>query len=253
MISRKQNRENKNKRWGGNNFILDNKGGAGNVRRGENKRRIYLSDILSWVKGNKKKVAIFFFVVVYLFFWMWYFGEKNVSVDDGVSKNLNVETSVEEDWSTNGDEEEEGFSRDSLGSFWLEVQTDNLQVKAPIHNGITSDVLERGIGRHVTTALPDEDGNMVISGHRWKFGKNPSYKVFEDLDELKNGDRVFVHYDGKVYEYEVYESGVVRDNEDGAREILKKTDDKILTLYTCTPKYTALKRLYYRAKFIKND
>ncbi len=44
---------------------------------------------------------------------------------------------------------------------------------------------------------------------------------------------------------------MVKPNDKGVEEILKKTDEPILTLYTCTPKYTSLKRLYYRAKLIK--
>ena len=133
-----------------------------------------------------------------------------------------------------------------FGDFWIQIDTDDLKLKAPIVDGVTPDKLALGVGRHKTTALPDEEaGNMVLSGHRWLYGDKPSYKVFEDLDKLNIGDKVKVHYEGKDYTYKITERKVVKDDD---VSILDQTDDRTLTLYTCTPKYTALKRLVYIAK-----
>jgi LPXTG-site transpeptidase (sortase) family protein len=62
---------------------------------------------------------------------------------------------------------------------------------------------------------------------------------------------VKVHYGNKVFEYEIYENGTVKPNEEGVEEILKRVDKSILTLYACTPKGTALKRLYYEARLVE--
>ena len=201
-----------------------------------------------------RSVLILVFMIVYVLFWVWFFGERNVAVTHtdlniGNSK-VNKHTTVDSEVVRNKEEHEEKkeFSKEQLGNFWLEINTEDVKVKAPIVNGIEDDDLKKGLGRHKTMAMPGENGNLVISGHRWKVGSNPSYKVFEDLDKLKNGDKILVHYDNKVFEYEIYDDGVVKPNEKGTEEILKRTSEPILTLYTCTPKYTSFKRLYYRAK-----
>jgi len=204
---------------------------------------------------NKKTIWLMILAVGYILFWVWFFGDRNVSVrqDNGTQNNKTEVQQTQIKNKENKNENKREFTEKDLGTFWLEVQTDKVKIKAPIVNGIKDSDLDRGLGRHRTMAMPGEKGNLVISGHRWKFGNNPARTAFIDLDKLKKGDKVKVHYGQHIFEYEIVESGVVKPNDKGVKEILKKTDEPILTLYTCTPKYTSLKRLYYRAKLIKND
>ncbi len=210
--------------------------------------RIHLTSIKNYIYKYKKPMIIGIFAVGYIVFWFWYFGERDIAIEDDSTQIKREETVMEDKNEKNSTKE---FSQEDLGDFWLEINTDEIKTKAPILDGIEPKILDKGLGRHKTTALPWQNGNMVISGHRWKFGNKPSYKAFEDLDKLKNGDTIQVHYGSKVFEYEVYESDVTFPNKKGGQEILKQTSEPILTLYTCTPKYTALRRLYYRAKLIK--
>jgi LPXTG-site transpeptidase (sortase) family protein len=214
---------------------------------------------LSFVKKNKKIIITVTLMLGYVLFWFLYFNEKDVGLKN---ENLIVgqQTQLANDDKKiknkeNQDEDKnkkKEFSESDFNNFWLEINTDDLKIKAPIINGIQQEDLAKGLGRHKTSALPnDKGGNLVISGHRWKFGGNPAYKIFEDLDKLKNGDRVIVHYGGREFKYEVFESGVVKDDKKGFNEVMQKTDKKWLTLYTCTPKYTSLKRLYYRARIVE--
>ncbi len=210
--------------------------------------KINLADIKNYIYKRKKPIIIGIFAIGYIVFWFWYFGERDIAIKDSPPQ-VKQEKVIIKDKDKNSNKKE--FSQKDLGNFWLEINTDNIKTKAPILNGIEPETLDKGLGRHKTTVLPGQNGNMVISGHRWKFGNKPSYKAFENLNKLKNGDRIQVHYGNKVFEYQVYEKGVVSPNEKGGKEILKKTSEPILTLYTCTPKHTALRRLYYRAKLIK--
>ncbi len=202
---------------------------------------------------NKKTIWLMVFAGGYILFWMWFFGDRNVGVQqvNGTQSNKTEVQQTQIKNKENKNENKREFTEKDLGTFWLEVQTDKVKIKAPIVNGIKDSDLDRGLGRHKTMAMPGEKGNLVISGHRWKFGNNPARTAFIDLDKLKKGDRVKIHYNKHIFEYEIVESGVVKPNDKGVKEILKKTDEPILTLYTCTPKYTSLKRLYYRAKLIK--
>jgi LPXTG-site transpeptidase (sortase) family protein len=210
--------------------------------------------VLSFLKKHQRKIFIGVFLLGYIFFWSWYFGDRNVGLNEeqGVKNTQEKKIIVTQEIESEKKQDKKEFSKKDLGSFWLEIDTNEIKVKAPIINGTEDNDLDQGLGRHRTSAMPGENGNMVISGHRWKFGGNPSYKAFEDLDKLEEGDKVKVYYDNKVFEYEIIGNGnVVSPNKKGGKEILKKYDQPMLTLYTCTPKRTSLRRLYYRAKFVQ--
>lgn len=132
-----------------------------------------------------------------------------------------------------------------FGDFWIEIDKEGYNLKAPIIGGVEKDDLKRGVGHHSTTALPNpESGNVVLSGHRWLPGSNPANTVFRHLDKLAIGDSVSIFHEGSEYVYTVRESKTVSND---AVEILDETDSPQLTLYTCTPLFTALKRLVYIA------
>ncbi len=216
-------------------------------------------------RKKKSRFPVLFLLLIVVVaigsFWYFKFG-KNDSGDNMVidvasnretERNSQTEEGNGEMNSSEGDEQSNETENEipPLGDFWLEINTDNLKIKTPVVHGITPQKLELGAGRHKTSALPsDETGNMVISGHRWKEGGRPADVVFEDLDKLQKGDIISIHYKGMIYDYEVTDEGVVDDDEHGYKTIMAKTKDKILTLYTCTPKYTSLRRLYKRAKFV---
>ena len=187
----------------------------------------------------------------YVIFWIWYFSERHVSLErqeEAVIQTARDNSEKEDNKVARKEEKSKEFTDDDLKNFWLEINTSDVKIKAPIVNGVSDEDLDIGIGRHKTTALPGEEGNIVLSGHRWKLGRNPAYKVFKDLDKLENGDRVVIHYGWETFEYEIYKSGVVKDHGEGAKEVMEKIEGENLTLYTCTPIGTAFRRLYYRAK-----
>lgn len=133
--------------------------------------------------------------------------------------------------------------------FQLIIETDKLHISGDIIRGVTDDALGSGIGRHVTTGYPNkEGGNMVLSGHRWYPGDNPYSTIFADLNLLQTGDKIVVLYQGSRYHYEVTEQKVVAATD---ISILEPTAEPMITLYTCTPKYTSLERLVYRARLVE--
>lgn len=151
-----------------------------------------LKAILKWLKvitfKHKKWIILLVFVVGYILFWMWFFGERNVAVDerkDVDSQEVVVEVKNDKGSDNQKKEKKKEFTEADLGTFWLEVNTEKVKIKAPIVNGIQDSDLDRGLGRHKTMAMLGEKGNLVISGHRWKFGNNPARTAFIDLDKLK--------------------------------------------------------------------
>lgn len=146
----------------------------------------------------------------------------------------------------------------NLGDFYLEINTDDVKIKAPIVEGVTPSNLDQGVGHHTETPFPNrESGNVVLSGHSWLPGgdKYQSRTVFIDLDKLKIGDEVKTYYKGKEFVYKITERKIIEVESDGTQkgdtDILEKTDKPQITLYTCTPKYVDTnKRLVYIGELV---
>jgi sortase A len=114
-----------------------------------------------------------------------------------------------------------------------------------------SSSLDRGIWHRPNTSTPDKGGNTVVAAHRFQYTSGP--KTFYNLNKLKVGDKITVFwYDSKnigyEYIYEVNKSFIVPPT---AVEIENQTSkENILTLFTCTPLWTAKDRLVVTAKLL---
>ena len=109
--------------------------------------------------------------------------------------------------------------------------------------------LEQGVVHYPNTALPGQNGNTVIFGHSsndwWQPG---NYKfVFVLLDKLVPGDTFSVNYNSKRYIYSVTNTKIVEATDVG---VLSPTPDPTITLITCWPAGTSLKRQIIQAKQI---
>lgn len=118
-------------------------------------------------------------------------------------------------------------------------------VDTPITEGIGPEALSKGVWRRPQSSTPDAGGNTVITGHRFLYASGP--KTFYHLDKMSLGDRFFIFWDGKEYDYEVEEIFTVTPDR---VDIEDNTDRSIVTLYTCTPLWSATHRLVVRAKLI---
>jgi sortase A len=117
-----------------------------------------------------------------------------------------------------------------------------LDLRQPINEGNSLAAANHGTWRRPQTATPSETNNTVIVGHRFTY-KGAS--VFYHLDKLTIGDKIVVYWEGQAYHYEVIATKIVPPS-DGSVEA--STNQKLLTLYTCTPLWTAENRLVIIAK-----
>lgn len=122
-------------------------------------------------------------------------------------------------------------------------------------NNTTKEVssnLEKGVIQVNGTALPGEKGNVYITGHSsnylWTTGDYKS--IFSVINRLVAGDLVYVNYGGTVYVYKVYDQKVVAKDD---LSIMAKTNDSRLSLVTCWPLGTSLKRMVVLANQIYPD
>ena len=109
--------------------------------------------------------------------------------------------------------------------------------------------LKKGVVHYPDTARPGEKGNVFIIGHSsnyfWRAGDYD--QVFALLDKLKNGDLISVYYRGKKYDYSVFEIFQVKPQEIW---IMDSANEPIITLMTCWPVGTNLRRLAVRGKLV---
>ncbi|MBI4164380.1 MAG: class D sortase [Acidobacteria bacterium] len=90
--------------------------------------------------------------------------------------------------------------------------------------GMDKRTLRVGAGHLPGSALPGQDGNVVIAGHRDTF--------FRPLRGIKVGDEINLTSPEGQYRYQILWSRVVPPNETQA---LEPTSDASLTLVTCYP------------------
>ncbi len=135
---------------------------------------------------------------------------------------------------------------------------DKIGVNAPIIWNVAEDQivnqLANGVVQYAGTALPDQGkGNVFITGHSSGYWWNhDAYnEVFALLDNLSNGDKIALTYNGKKYTYEVYNKVTV--NPDQLEVLQNSQDNKMLSLMTCVPVGTSLRRLVVQAKIIADQ
>ena len=100
---------------------------------------------------------------------------------------------------------------------------------------------------------PGQVGNTVIAGHSSNdFIDSGNYKfVFALLERMKKGDVFYVNYKGIRYTYSISRIRVVLPND--VNSLTANTTAPEVTLLTCTPLGTALKRLLVTGTQISPD
>ena len=99
--------------------------------------------------------------------------------------------------------------------------------------------LSKGAWHIPLTSDPEKGGNMVLSGHRFRF-RPPNNTTFYLLNEIARGDKFIIYWKGKEYDYEVSETKVIQPTQ---IEILNNTENPQVTIFTCTPLFTTKQRL----------
>ena len=121
------------------------------------------------------------------------------------------------------------------GSAIAHIRIPHIGVDKIVVQGVRVPDLKQGPGHYPTTSLPGQHGNASIAGHRTTYGA-----PFNRLDELNNGDAIFITTKQGAFCYEVADKKVVKPSD---LSVLNNTSDDRLTLTTCNPKYSAATRL----------
>jgi len=113
-------------------------------------------------------------------------------------------------------------------------------------------ILKKGVAHAKGSAYPDQDGNVFLFAHSTDAFYNVAHynAVFFLIGKLEKGDEIDIFYKDKRYKYEVIEKAVVSPDMLG-QYVKEHTGGKTLTLQTCYPPGTTLKRLIVIAKQVE--
>jgi len=116
-------------------------------------------------------------------------------------------------------------------------------------NGID---LKKSLIQYANTAFPGRFGNTVIFGHSVlpQFFNPKNYvTIFSTLPTLSPKDEIIITYDKVKYKYVVEK--MIEVSPSDVSILAQRYDDSYLTLITCVPPGTYLKRLIVRARLTK--
>ena len=111
------------------------------------------------------------------------------------------------------------------------VEIPSIDVRLPIYHGESEDVLTKGAAHLEHTSFPigGESTHVCISAHCGY----PTQKFFDDIDELENGEEIYIYVLDRTLKYTVTDSDVVEPDDSSKLEVVQGKD--LLTLVTCTP------------------
>ncbi len=109
---------------------------------------------------------------------------------------------------------------------WGKSRSSSIGLTAMIEEGDNGGILRRAVGHVPGTALPGQQGNVVIAGHRDTF--------FRPLRNIHKGDEITLTTLRGSYRYRVDSTEVVGPQD---TEVLDDSPGAILTLVTCYPFY----------------
>lgn len=121
-----------------------------------------------------------------------------------------------------------------------------IKAKIPIIEGSNASELAKGVGHYHTSALPGENNQIVLSGHR--------DTVFRKFYKLRIGDTFTVKLPYGTFTYKSYKTDIVPKNDTTIIHSTAPKEELVLT--TCYPFYyfgNAPKRFIVYAKPVKAD
>ena len=110
----------------------------------------------------------------------------------------------------------------------VRIEIPSIEVAAPVVQGDGWEQLKQGVGQHIGTANPGQQGNLVLSAHNDVFGE-----IFRHLDKLQPGDTITVFTNIRSYTYVVEGEPQVVDPT--YVEAISPTVQPTVTLISCYP------------------
>jgi sortase A len=125
------------------------------------------------------------------------------------------------------------------------LQIPAIGVDSVIVQGDDWEQLKKGVGQHVASTLPGQDGNLVLSAHNDIFGE-----IFRYLDQLSPGDEIVISTDITTFTYLVRDIAIVEPTDTWVKN---PTDHASTTLVSCYPYRVNDKRIIIFADLVTDE
>jgi sortase A len=117
----------------------------------------------------------------------------------------------------------------------LRIVIPAIGVDSQIVQGDGWEQLKKGVGQHIGTPDPGQNGNLVLSAHNDIFGE-----IFRRLDELQPGDEVQIYTASQIFTYVITGADIVLPT---AVSVMDPTEHPSATLISCYPYLVDNKRI----------
>lgn len=107
------------------------------------------------------------------------------------------------------------------------LKIDSVNLKQPIYEGDSDQVLAKGIAHSELCALPGENGNVVLAAHR-----DDKEVGFAALEYIKLGDEVSIETSYGTFYYKVSDIYITEPDDEKPGQT---SNHEKLTMYTCYP------------------
>lgn len=114
----------------------------------------------------------------------------------------------------------------SFGEKYANLLIPSINLDLPIYHGDTLDILRYGVGHYAGSYFPGEDASVILAAHN-----NAGF--FRKLPEIKIGENIIIKTTYGTFEYEVYETKIIKETNTDA--FLVQKEQELLMLYTCYP------------------
>lgn len=118
-----------------------------------------------------------------------------------------------------------------------------ISVDALVVQGDGWEQLKQGVGQHIGTANPGQQGNIVLSAHNDIFGE-----IFRHLDQLQEGDEIILETLTQTVMYQVVDVDYVEPTE---VSVMESTNEAIVTLISCYPYWGDTQRIVVVARLLE--
>ena len=162
-----------------------------------------------------------------------------------VESYQNVNQILEAGEQENSQQKQEQSQQISADPLIGSIEISTIDLKLPLLEGAGMDNLEYAVGHMSETAQVGEIGNSALAGHRgYSYGR-----LFNRLDEVKEGQEVKVSTQDETFTYRVKETFLVLPTDLSVLE--QPTDKSMVTLITCHPIKDPTHRLIVQAELVE--
>ncbi len=106
------------------------------------------------------------------------------------------------------------------------LEIPSIDLKLPVYQGDSLDILKYGVGHFSGSFFPGEGGSIIFAAHN-------NRGFFYHLPDVKIGDNIIVKTTYGTYTYKLKETKVIKAKDNDAFPFY--TDKEILMMYTCYP------------------